>query len=149
MICTTNKNLLKLSSAASLVLGMLFSTTAYTQSADELKLQYEAELRQCESSAVVDKDTCKREAGAAYTEALKGNLTDASVDAASKRCEYLHGDQKSDCIRLMQNQGAQIQGSVESGGVIRSMEYEYTPDINAADSKQESGNSVTESYSID
>lgn len=143
------EKLIKLSSATGLVLGMLFSVSAYTQTSATLQSQYQADLQYCDSAAVIDKQACKNEAAAALSEAKKGNLTGAASDARSNRCQYLSGDKKTDCEMLMQNSAANVQGSVQSGGIIRSMEYEYTPAVKNSDNSSKTDDSVTETYKID
>lgn len=114
--------------------GIAFSGSTFAQGNDALKTQYQNDLLYCESSSVIDKDACKKEAGAAYSEALKGNLSvSTSESTKANRCKYLHGDRKDDCEKLMNNPDAAIQGSVESGGILRSMEYEYTPEPDEID----------------
>lgn len=144
--------MLKIFSAAGLAMGLMFAgatSTVYAQNTDPLQEQYEADLRHCESASVTDKEACRREAGAALSEARKGNLTDPQENTSANRCQYLHGDQKTDCERLMNNPDARIDGSVESGGVIRSMEYEYTPGENNATNGVNGENSVTKSYTVE
>lgn len=143
--------MLKIFSATGIVMGMFLAGaigTAQAQGTDSLQSQYEAELQRCESSAVIDKQACQREAGAALSEAKKGNLTEPEQDTSANRCQYLHGDQKTDCERLMQNPDARIEGSVESGGILRSMEYEYNPEETNGANAANGNDSVTKSYNV-
>jgi hypothetical protein len=69
-----------------------------------------------------DRATCLREAGAAKQESQSGKLSDSGDyrSNASKRCETLPADQKSDCERRAMGEGS-VSGSVGSGGVVREL----------------------------
>lgn len=118
----------KLIFVSSLVVTIFGSTATLAQTS--LQQQYEQDLKHCESATVVDKEACRKEAGAALQTAKKNELTSPANDNQSltNRCQYQTGERQKECELLMQNNNAQVQGSVESGGVIRSMEFEYTPE---------------------
>ena len=74
----------------------------------------------------------RREAAAVAAESKQGQSRHKTADYrgnALKRCEKLPGDQRTACEARVSGQG-QSSGSVQSGGILRSIE---TPDRSAAD----------------
>lgn len=121
-------------SLTAMALGLMSAATiAHAQSkppasTDPWQAQYQAELAQCESLTTPDAvANCRREAGAAYETARKGELTDSSSTQyqqnAVQRCQSLPIAQRDECLRTMQ-QGSdtQVYGSVSGGGILRRTE---------------------------
>lgn len=120
-----------------LALAVILSATASAASIEQIEQQYQQDLQFCESGAVTDIAACKKEAGAAAQAAKKGDLTETvGQGTAQNRCQHFTGERKTECELLMQGDNVQTRGSVQSGGVIRSLEIEYTPepDTQAPDS---------------
>lgn len=101
--------------------AMLLSPAALA--ADSAQLQYQADVQHCESTSGIDQKACLREAGAALEASRHNTLTSPSADASSldrtQRCNALPADQRQDCLTLMDGTDTRIQGSVQSGGILR------------------------------
>jgi len=75
-----------------------------------------------------DSAACLKEARNTQAEVRRGHL-DATPNAqqlarnALVRCEVHRGDDRADCIARIQGQGT-VQGSVEGGGLLRSLRTE-------------------------
>lgn len=87
--------------------------------------RYEVERAMClRGESTQDRDTCLREAGAAYAQAKRGGLPheeETRFEANRlQRCEPLPADQRRDCIARMQGQGT-VSGSVGGGGIYREL----------------------------
>lgn len=97
------------------------STTANSSA----QAQYQQDMALCKSgqSNNESKATCEREAGAALQAARQGQLTAESTNGyqqdATNRCAALPQDQRQDCMTLMNDRNATVQGSVGGGGVLR------------------------------
>ena len=92
--------------------------------ASEAEARYHADVKHCHEQTTQDVRDCLREAGAALYEARRGQLvtgTPSYVDNQRARCETLSGEAREDCLRLMENAGARVSGSVEGGGILREM----------------------------
>ena len=98
--------------------------TAPALAAGEAQIRYQQDRAACSSGASnQSRDTCLKEAGAAYAEARKGELGAAATpDArnASLRCKPLSGDERRDCLARMQGAGT-TSGSAASGGILREL----------------------------
>ena len=98
--------------------------TAPALGADTAQARYQQERAVCASGASnQSRDTCLKEAGAAYAEARKGELGAAATpDArnASLRCKPLSGDERRDCLARMQGAGI-TSGSAAGGGILREL----------------------------
>lgn len=90
--------------------------------------RYQADLADCArlgtAEAIAD---CRREAGAAYQTARKGELRDANTaqmhENALQRCQSLPADQREECLSTMrQGSSTQTYGSVSGGGILRRTE---------------------------
>src|SRR5689334_21732801 len=87
--------------------------------------QYLQERAQCDSSTLVDRTACRREAGAAQFEARRGTLAaDDSSDFERNRlarCDlHKNAEERDYCIRRMRGEGTTT-GSVEGGGILREL----------------------------
>lgn len=105
--------------------GLLLSGAA-AQALDPAA-QYQQDRAFCNSSqSYQDRETCLREAGAAYQQRGQiGGGADAAAYSvyeqnALARCEFLQGDDKQDCRARMQGKG-DVRGSVTGGGVLREL----------------------------
>jgi hypothetical protein len=95
-----------------------------------INAQYQREVARCKSGQTnEDPATCLKEAGAARQQAMQGGLDnqpgvnqDYSQNALD-RCKLVPADQRKDCMALMQDP-SQTEGSVGSGGVLRTYEYQ-------------------------
>ena len=79
----------------------------------------------CDSSTVIDRTACRREAGAARIEARRGTLTaDDNTDFEKNRlarCDlHKNAEERDYCLRRMRGEGTTT-GSVEGGGILREL----------------------------
>jgi len=85
--------------------------------------QYQQDVARCHSTPGIDVQACLKEAGAAAQAARQDTLTQPSAQDElrnrSERCDRLPADQRQDCMTLMNDANARMQGSVQSGGVLR------------------------------
>ncbi len=85
--------------------------------------QYQQDVARCRNTPGIDVQACLKEAGAAAQAARQDALTQPSAQAEarnrSQRCDSLPADQRQDCLTLMDDANVRMQGSVESGGVLR------------------------------
>ncbi len=111
----------------SLLMGASVQCIAHAPSASEqgreAREQYLRERAACLSGESIEpRDTCLREAAAAYAEARRGNLgnEDPGQLAANAlaRCAVRPPDQKSMCERMVRGEGT-VTGSVRDGGFVR------------------------------
>jgi hypothetical protein len=87
---------------------------------------YQQERARCLSGqSHQDRTTCLKEAGAAYDEARRGGLGDASPSDlsrnATQRCEVQPPADRQACMQRILGAGS-AQGSVEGGGLLRQTE---------------------------
>jgi hypothetical protein len=85
--------------------------------------QYQQDVARCHNTPGIDVQACLKEAGAAAQASRKDALTQPSPQAEtrnrSERCDSLPASQRQDCMTLMDDPNARIQGSVQSGGTLR------------------------------
>lgn len=85
--------------------------------------RYKTDVEHCRTSPdVQDRKTCLRDAGAALQEAQRGTQTSAAANFDQNqqaRCDRLSGTQRDDCMTLMSDPNANVQGSIAAGGVLR------------------------------
>jgi hypothetical protein len=70
-----------------------------------------------------DRNTCLREAAAAFQESKRGRLGDSEADFERNRllrCEQQPAEDRQACIRRMNGEGF-TSGSVEGGGIYREL----------------------------
>lgn len=90
----------------------------------QAQTQYQHDMAACKNGqSQENKATCEKEAGAAFEAAKHGQLISAPAGSyqenADNRCANLPGDQRQDCMTLMSDPNAKVQGSVNSGGILR------------------------------
>ncbi len=87
------------------------------------QVRYQQDRAACMSGHTYeDRATCLKEAGAAYDEARRGQLTDNSTDYqrnALKRCNNLPQKDRADCVARMEGRDTTVSGSVGGGGELR------------------------------
>ncbi|GAA0220434.1 hypothetical protein GCM10009125_06830 [Castellaniella daejeonensis] len=108
--------------AAGLGCAALFAPA--TQAAGtQAQSQYQQDVARCHNTPGIDVQACLKEAGAAAQAARQDALTQPSDQAElrnrKERCDRLPADQREDCMTLMNDTNARVQGSVQSGGVLR------------------------------
>ena len=85
--------------------------------------QYQQDVARCHDTPGIDVQACLKEAGAAAQAARQDKLTQPSSQIEmrnrSQRCDSLPADQRQDCMTLMDDANARVQGSVQSGGTLR------------------------------
>ena len=85
--------------------------------------QYQQDVARCHNTPGIDVQACLQEAGAAAQAAGKDALSQPAPHTAtqnrSQRCDSLPADQRQDCMTLMKDSNARVQGSVQSGGMLR------------------------------
>ena len=85
--------------------------------------QYQHDVARCHSTPGIDVQACLKEAAAAALASRQDTLTQPSPEAEtrnrSERCDRLPAGQREDCMTLMSDPNARIQGSVQSGGTLR------------------------------
>lgn len=103
----------------------LAGTSAFAQAptAASAQEQYRIDVERCRSGQTSqDEKTCLREAGAALQAARRHQLIEGSPSFDHNqraRCEHLTGTEREDCLLLMSDPNAIVQGSVDGGGIIR------------------------------
>jgi len=124
----------KLHTLSSLALGLLTAATLVHAQGnspaqnDPWHAKYQADLAQCAQLPTPEAvANCRRDAGAAYETARKGELNSGPSDQlrqnAIQRCNNLPAAQREDCmINMQQGANTQIQGSVTGGGILRRTE---------------------------
>lgn len=109
--------------AASLGGALLF--TPWAQAASPQMSQYQKDVERCNTTPGIDKAACLKEAGAAAQAARQDQLTNPGMGTETtdrtRRCDALTGDQREECIQLMNSSDTRTQGSVEGGGVLREL----------------------------
>lgn len=84
--------------------------------------RYQQDMAACTGGqSSQDAATCQREARNALAEASRGGLSsapDASTNAV-QRCDVFSGDERTVCEARLRGGTAQVQGSVEGGGILR------------------------------
>lgn len=120
------QNTYSLLQRSALIAGLGVAAMLLTPSvlaADSAQQQYQADVQHCQSTPGIDQKACMKEAGAALEASRRNTLTRPSEEASNldrtKRCDALPTDQRQDCLTLMNNADTRIQGSVESGGILR------------------------------
>lgn len=107
--------------AAALVAG---GALAAGGAASEAQARYQQERAAClAGESGQDRETCLREAGAAYAAARQGKLGDETADYARnalKRCVPLPDEERLDCEARMRGLGT-TSGSVAGGGILREL----------------------------
>ena len=110
--------------ALSITLLATASAMAATPPPSPAQARYQQERAAClNGQSSQDRATCLREASAALVEARHGGMDNSSanlVDNQRKRCDRLHGDERSACITRMQGAGT-TSGSVAGGGIYREL----------------------------
>ena len=85
--------------------------------------QYQQDVARCHNTPGIDVQACLHEAGAAAQAARQDTLTQPAPQVEmrnrSQRCDSLPADQRQDCMTLMDDTNARVQGSVQSGGTLR------------------------------
>lgn len=78
----------------------------------------------CDSSTILDRTACRREAGAARIEARRGTLGQENTDFEQNkmaRCDvHKNAEERDYCLRRMRGEGTTT-GSVEGGGILREL----------------------------
>ena len=104
-------------------LGMALLASPPSMAAGEAQAQYQADVQRCHNTPGIDQKACLREAGAALEASRRGALTapDPGTENQDRtqRCNALPANQRQDCLTLMNSTDTRIQGSVESGGILR------------------------------
>ncbi|MBX3653502.1 MAG: hypothetical protein KF686_04910 [Ramlibacter sp.] len=114
-----------LAASAFVLLGATSALAASTRAPSAAQERYQQERAIClNGQSQQDRATCLREAGAAYAQARKGDLsstgsTDYAANAVA-RCNAQPPADRDDCVRRIR-EGA-VQGSVNAGGVLREVE---------------------------
>jgi len=110
--------------------GLVHAQDASAQA--DARQAYQRDVAACLAAPpTTDSAACLKEARNALAEVRRGHL-DATPDAkqlarnALARCEVHRGDDRADCIARIQGQGT-VQGSVEGGGLLRSLRTELPP----------------------
>lgn len=100
---------------------------------DAARLQYERDRADClQGRSAQPRETCLKEAGAAYAEARRrgagAGRDDAAVYAANaaKRCDVQKGEMRELCLRRVNGEG-QVSGSVAGGGQLRELRTTDNP----------------------
>ncbi|MFT0546792.1 hypothetical protein ACMHYO_10670 [Allopusillimonas ginsengisoli] len=109
---------------ASCAAGYALSGSAIAAVTDgEIQAQYQSDVARCNAGQTnQNKATCLQEAGAAREEARRNRLTNGntSFDANQReRCKALPTEKQADCMKLMSDPNATVEGSVGGGGVLR------------------------------
>lgn len=101
------------------------SMAADNGSQSSARATYQRDRAMCNSGqSNQDRATCLKEAGAAYDEARRGQLTDEQSQFeqnAMARCNALPADELEACQRRIAGEGVS-EGSVEEGGIYRRIE---------------------------
>ncbi|HEX7387816.1 MAG TPA: hypothetical protein VF285_11175 [Castellaniella sp.] len=105
-------------------LGCAFLLSPAAEAAGPAQSQYQRDVAHCNSTPGIDKKACLKEAGAAAQAARDNGLVNpgAQKETANRtqRCDGLTGNQRQDCMILMDNKNqVREQGSVQSGGILR------------------------------
>lgn len=116
-------SLLRALLVATCAIGYSMSGSAVAATDGDIEARYQADVARCNAGDTnQDKATCLQEAGAAREESQRHRLTDgnASFDQNQlERCKALSAEKQADCMALMTDPNAAVQGSVESGGMMR------------------------------
>lgn len=119
------RHALQMSLRASLLaagLGCAFLFAPAAQAAGP-QTQYQRDVEHCNTTPGIDKKACLHEAGAAAQAARQDSLTTPSTQAEDqnrmRRCDGLPAGQREDCMKLMDQGDTRVQGSVQSGGILR------------------------------
>jgi len=122
------KHILPRSASIVLALGLgLASASALaagSHSTNSPEAQYQRDMAACKAGQTQEsKATCEREAGAALQAARHNQLVSDSNNTyeadATRRCMNLPAGQRQDCMMLMNDPNAKVEGSVNGGGIIR------------------------------
>lgn len=108
------------------VLASASAGAANTNSrAAEDRARYQSERAVClRGESNQHRETCLREASAAYAESRRGSLDGAAsseyLSNATRRCEALPEPDRLACVARMQGQGT-VSGTAQSGGISREL----------------------------
>lgn len=105
-------------------LGCAFLLSPVAEAAGPAQSQYQRDVQHCNTTPGIDKKACLKEAGAAAQASRDNGLAAPGMQAETQnrtqRCDALTGDQRQDCMILMDNKNqVREQGSVQSGGILR------------------------------
>lgn len=105
-------------------LGCAFLLSPVAEAAGPAQSQYQRDVQHCNTTPGIDKKACLKEAGAAAQASRDNGLAAPGMQAETQnrtqRCDALKGDQRQDCMILMDNKNqVREQGSVQSGGILR------------------------------
>lgn len=104
-------------------LGMALLASPPSMAAGESQTQYQADVQRCHNTPGIDQKACLREAGAALEASRRNALTAPEPGTENQdrtqRCNALPADQRQDCLALMTGTDTRVQGSVDSGGILR------------------------------
>jgi hypothetical protein len=105
---------------------------AEPQATAEARAVHKREVAVCASGASRQgRETCMREAEAAFAQNRRGALADLQTDYqrnVNQRCDALQGSDRAACISRMSGQGS-TSGSVADGGVYRELTTRSTPGV--------------------
>lgn len=117
------------------VASLLLSGLSQAEGTPSAKARYQADRAAClQAGPDIDRAACLKEAGAVLKQSRKtGSVSSATPHTAqdltrnrSLRCQALPVPDREDCVLRMQGEGM-VEGSVESGGVMRTLERPVTP----------------------
>lgn len=103
-------------------LGCALMLSPAVQAADSASAQYQQDVERCNTTPGIDKAACLREAGAALQAARSNGLEspgERETRNRTDRCDGLPADQREDCLILMDDANARVEGSVDGGGILR------------------------------
>lgn len=107
--------------AACMVLAPMYS--AATNAQDALQEQYQQDIERCNNTPGIDVQACLKEAGAALAAARSNQLSspaaETEIQNRTQRCEQLPAEQREECLLLMDYANTRVEGSVETGGILR------------------------------
>ena len=121
-----NRLTLQLALAGALIAGASPVFAAGPAKASPAQAAYSQERARClRGESGQSRETCLREAGAAYDEARRGQLANApGADLAGnavQRCQVQPPADREACVQRILGAG-KVEGSVQGGGVIRETE---------------------------
>ncbi len=103
--------------------SLLAATACHAATAADAQARYQQDRAACmKGQTYEDRNTCLKEAGAAYDEAKRGLLTSASDSYkrnALKRCNELPQKDRPDCVARVEGDHTTVSGSVGAGGELR------------------------------
>jgi hypothetical protein len=115
-----------------LCLAISSAFAAEPQATGDAQAVHKSEVAVCASGASRQgRETCMREAEAAYAQNRRGALADRQADYqrnVNQRCDALQGSERTACVARMSGQGS-TSGSVADGGVYRELTTRSTPGV--------------------